>query len=59
MPLALHTGTGLQASAPTHVVGDLLAQVSFHQEYPGNLLTWPMQDSGNQRVLTVFQFRPF
>lgn len=54
MPLALHKGTGPRASAPTHIVGDLLAQVSFHQEYPGNLLTWPVQDSGNQRVLTVF-----
>lgn len=43
-----------RASALTHFVGDFLAQVSFHQEYPGDLLTGPVQDSGNQRVLRVF-----
>lgn len=48
------SGAGLPSRGPTHVMGHLLAQVGFHQEYPGNFLTGPVQDSGNQRVLTVF-----
>lgn len=39
-------------------MGNFFAQVGFHQEYPGDLLTWPVQDSGYQRVLTVFQLCP-
>lgn len=41
-------------AGPTHIMGHLLAQVGFHQEHPGNFLTGPVQDSGDQRVLTVF-----
>lgn len=39
---------------PAYIVGDLLAQVSFHQEDLDDLLTGSMQDSGNQWILAVF-----
>lgn len=40
--------------APTHIMGNFFAQVGLHQKYSGDLLTWPVKDSGNQWVLTVF-----
>lgn len=48
------SGAGLPSLGPTHIMRNLLAEVGFHQEYPGNFLTGSMQDPGNQWVLTVF-----
>lgn len=42
------------SSDPTHIMGHFLTQVGFHQEDLDDFLTRPMQDSGYQRVLTIF-----
>lgn len=38
-----------------HVIGDFLHLVLLHKKHFGDLLTWSLEDSGNQRVIGVLQ----